>query len=111
MQITSSSTAIPLKLVLHTAVGMFICSIIMIAVYFGNAWDSKSLPFMSTNLLRENGTAYPIKEVFPHGTLDKSVFAKYGLPQVTGTFAFSLFMANAAVSVNDIHHAHMLNAF
>jgi hypothetical protein len=51
----------------------------MIAIYYGNAWNSRDLPFLN-------------------GVLDKSALAKYGLPRLTGTFAYAMFMANAAVS-------------
>ena len=70
----------------------------MIAIYYGNGWNAKSLPFMSTKLLSSDGTRYPVSNVFPGGVLDKSALAKYGLPKLAGTFAFAMFMANAAVS-------------
>ncbi|KAJ5420450.1 hypothetical protein N7465_002969 [Penicillium sp. CMV-2018d] len=101
--ITSSSTAIPLKLVLHTFVGTGICAMVMIGIYFGNAWGSRSLPFMSTNLLMANGTKYPVREAFPGGLLDKPVIEKHGLPQLTGSFAFGLFTANAAIGSLILH--------
>lgn len=69
----------------------------MAGVYWGNAWDAKELPFMSTRLRMDNGTAYPIDEVFIGGVLNEDALAEYGLPRLTGTFAFALFMANAAV--------------
>jgi len=71
---------------------------IMLGIYYGNAWNAKSLPFMSTRLLTQEGGKYPSTEVFVNGILDKSALAKYGLPRLTGTFAYSMFMANAAVS-------------
>lgn len=70
----------------------------MAGIYYGNGWGASSLPFMSTRLLQENGTTYPIHEVFNGGVLDKVALAEYGLPRLTGTFAFAMFMANAAVS-------------
>jgi hypothetical protein len=69
----------------------------MLAIYYGNAWGSKSLPFMSTRLLTQEGKSYPSASVFVNGVLDKSALAKYGLPRLTGTFAYAMFMANAAV--------------
>lgn len=81
---------------------------VMIGIYFGNAWGSRSLPFMSTNLLMANGTKYPVREAFPGGLLDKSVIEKHGLPQLTGSFAFGLFTANAAVSVIPLSRTQML---
>lgn len=71
----------------------------MIGIYFGNGWGARSLPFMATNLLTANGTIYPVREAFPGGLLEKSVIEKNGIPQLTGSFAFGLFTANAAVSV------------
>lgn len=72
----------------------------MIAIYYGNAWDSKSLPFMSTRLLTQDGKRYPSTSVFVDGVLDTAALAKYGLPRLTGTFAYAMFMANAAVSLS-----------
>lgn len=69
----------------------------MIAIYYGNAWGSKSLPFMSSRLLLANGTAYPVSEVFEQGVLNEDALATYGVPRLTGTFAYGMFMANAAV--------------
>ena len=53
---------------------------------------------MSTRLLSQNGTKYPIKEVFDGGVLNETALAEIGLPRLTGSFAFAMFMANAAVS-------------
>lgn len=70
----------------------------MLGIYYTNGWDSRNLPFMSTRLLAENGTKYPIKEVFDGGVLNETTLAEIGLPRLTGSFAFAMFMANAAVS-------------
>lgn len=77
----------------------------MIGIYYGNGWGAKSLPFMSTKLLMSNGTAYPVADVFVDGVLDEAQLLNYGLPKLTGTFAFAMFMANAAVSTKslDVH--------
>lgn len=72
----------------------------MIAIYYGNAWGSKSLPFMSTHLLQANGTAYPVAKVFDGGVLDENALNTYGIPKLSGSFAYAMFMANAAVSTN-----------
>ncbi|KAL2703087.1 hypothetical protein AAEP93_007385 [Penicillium crustosum] len=74
-----------------------ICAIVMIGIYFGNGWGSRSLPLMPTNLLMANGTKYPVREAFPGGLLDKSVIEKHELPQLSESFAFGLFTANAAI--------------
>lgn len=70
----------------------------MLGIYYTNAWESRSLPFMSTRLLTDEGTAYPVAKVFRGGVLDETALAEYGIPRLTGAFAFAMFMANAAVS-------------
>lgn len=70
----------------------------MLGIYYTNTWGSKSQPFMSTQLRSENGKRYPISKVFAGGILDENALGKYGIPRLTGSFAYALFMANAAVS-------------
>lgn len=79
--------------------GYFVCFIAMLAIYYSNAWDAKSQPFMSTRLRSEDGSTYPIAKVFTGGVLNKDALAQYGIPRLTGSFAYAMFMANAAVSL------------
>lgn len=72
----------------------------MIGIYYTNVWDAKTQPFMSTRLRTATGKAYPTAKVFVGGVLDKTAFAKFGVPRLTGSFAYAMFMANAAVSVS-----------
>ena len=53
---------------------------------------------MSTRLLTHDGKQYPSESVFIDGILDEKALLQYGLPRITGTFAYAMFMANAAVS-------------
>ena len=75
----------------------------MIGIYYGNGWNSRSLPFMSTRLLNANGTTYPVESVFPGGVLDEAALFEHGLPKLTGSFAFAMLMANAAVRLSLIN--------
>ena len=52
---------------------------------------------MSSRLLTAEGTTYPVSKVFNQGILDEDALAKYGVPRLSGTFAYGMFMANAAV--------------
>ncbi|KAJ5698727.1 OPT superfamily oligopeptide transporter [Penicillium macrosclerotiorum] len=101
--ITSFQTALPLSLQVHQAIGFLICFIAMLGIYYGNGWNSRSLPFMSTKLLMSNGTTYPVDEVFVDGVLDESALLKYGIPKLSGSFAFAMFMANAAIGALIVH--------
>lgn len=97
-QITSFQTSLPLSLQAHQAAGFIVCFAAMLGIYYTDGWGAQSLPFMSTSLRQANGTVYPSASVFPGGILDESALETYGIPRMTGTFAFSMFMANAAVS-------------
>ncbi|KAK8152450.1 OPT oligopeptide transporter protein-domain-containing protein [Phyllosticta citrichinensis] len=101
--ITSLSTALPLKLQVHRALGYLICFAAMAGIYWGNVWGSRDLPFMSTSLRTDNGSAYPTTQVFVGGILDKDALAEHGLPRLAGTFAYSMMMANAAIGALIAH--------
>ncbi|TLS26885.1 hypothetical protein PpBr36_04127 [Pyricularia pennisetigena] len=101
--ITSFNTSLPLTLQAHTAVGYFICFLAMLGIYYTNQWDAKSQPFMSTKLRSEGGGSYPTSKVFAGGILDHTALAKYGLPMLSGTFAYGMFMANAAIGALITH--------
>lgn len=101
--IQSFSTSLPLTLQAHATGGYFICYIAMLAIYYGNAWGAKDLPFMSTSLRQNNGTVYPVSKVFVKGVLDEDALFTYGIPRLTGTFAYALFMANAAIGALVTH--------
>ncbi|KAJ5822830.1 Oligopeptide transporter OPT superfamily [Penicillium robsamsonii] len=103
--LTSFQTSLPLKLQIHQALGIATCFIAMMGIYYGNAWNAKSLPFMSTRMLMSNGTTYPLDEVFPGGVLSEAALVEHGLPKLTGTFAFAMFMANAAIGALIVHCA------
>ncbi|GKT52418.1 oligopeptide transporter 6 [Colletotrichum spaethianum] len=101
--ITSFNTSLPLTLQAHSAIGFFICFLAMIGIYYTNAWDAKSQPFMSTRLRSEDGSTYPIAKVFTGGILNQEALAKYGIPRLTGSFAYAMFMANAAIGALVAH--------
>ncbi|KAK3313104.1 OPT oligopeptide transporter [Apodospora peruviana] len=101
--ITSFNTSLPLKLQWHAAVGYVVCFAAMLGIYYGNAWDALSQPFMSTRLRSEDGTPYPIADVFVGGVLDHSALEKYGIPTLSASFAYAMFMANAAIGALVAH--------
>lgn len=83
---------------MHSAIGLFICFLAMIGIYYNDVWGSRSLPFMSTRLRSANGSTYPVGKVFVRGVLDEVAFKKAGVPRLTGSFAYAMLMANAGVS-------------
>ncbi|KAK3685233.1 OPT oligopeptide transporter [Podospora appendiculata] len=103
--ITSFNTSLPLKLQAHAAIGYFVCFCAMLGIYYTNAWDAMSQPFMSTRLRTQEGGAYPVSKVFVGGVLDHDAFAEHGVPRLTGSFAYAIFMANAAIGALVAHCA------
>ena len=101
--ITSFNTSLPLKLQANMAAGFIVCYAAMLGIYYSNTWGAKSLPFMSTRLLTAAGKKYPIASVFKGGILDHAALAKYGIPSLSGTFAYAMFMANAAIGALVAH--------
>lgn len=101
--ITSSSTSMPLKLQANFAVGLVICWIAMLAVYYGNAWGALSQPFMSTSLKTAAGGSYSSTSVFVNGILDEEKLASYGLPHLTGTYTWAMLVGNAAIGAVIAH--------
>ncbi|KAK3362177.1 peptide transporter [Lasiosphaeria ovina] len=101
--ITSFQTALPLNLQIHQAVGFFVCFIVMLGIYYGNGWGAKSQQFMSTRLRTAEGAPYIASTVFVDGVLDEQKLAEYGIPRLTGTFAYSMFIANAAIGALIAH--------
>ncbi|KAF7914799.1 hypothetical protein BELL_0070g00310 [Botrytis elliptica] len=134
--ITSFNTSLPLKTQAHSLCGYLVCFAAMLGIYYTNAWDSKSQPFMSTQLRSENGSRYPTGQVFTNGVLNDTALEEFGNPSLTGSFAYAMFMANAAIGAlithcfafwggdvirafksakagtyEDPHHAHMARTY
>ena len=76
--ITSFQTSLPLKLQLHQAAGLVTCFAAMLGIYYTNVWGSQDLPFMSTNLRSDNGSRYPVTEVFSGSILNETALEEYG---------------------------------
>ncbi|ORX37672.1 OPT oligopeptide transporter [Kockovaella imperatae] len=95
--ITSSATSLPLIMQANQAVGIIIAYIAMSAVYYGNAWGAKALPFMSTSLRHANGTLYHSSAVFVDGQLDLDALESYGLPHLAGTYVWASMIGTAAI--------------
>ncbi|WVF65583.1 hypothetical protein IAT40_000313 [Kwoniella sp. CBS 6097] len=95
--ITSAATSMPLKLQGNYAIGIVVCWIAFLAVYYGDAWGGRSLPFLSTSLRTAEGGKYVSTKVFVNGILDETKLAQYGLPKVTSTYVWAMIIGNAAI--------------
>lgn len=71
----------------------------MLGLYYSDTWDAKSFPFMSTTLKSADGSEYPSASIFPGGSLNGTALAEFGISRMASTFAYGIFMSNAAVSL------------
>lgn len=53
---------------------------------------------MASNLRTADGGLYNASTVFVNGILDRTALESVGLPRLTGSYAWSLTVGNAAVS-------------
>lgn len=81
----------------NVAAGVLMCYVAMIGVYYGNAWGGRSLPFMSTRLLQEDGSIYNTTLVFDEGILNRQRLNEYGLPWLTSTYTWASVVGSMAV--------------
>lgn len=82
----------------NALLGLVICWIAYLGVYYSNLWGSRALPFMASNLRTADGGRYQSNKIFINGILDRQALSTYGLPRLTGSYAWSLTVGNAAVS-------------
>ncbi|ODN96491.1 hypothetical protein L198_04205 [Cryptococcus wingfieldii CBS 7118] len=101
--ITSSATSMPLILQANYASGIVFCWIAFLAVYYGNAWSVKSLPFLSTTLHTASGGTYPTAKVFVNGILDESALERYGLPKLSGTYVWAMVVNSLSIGALVAH--------
>jgi len=74
-----------------------ICYCAYLGVYYSNLWGARSLPFLASNLRTADGGRYNSTAVFDNGILNRAALEEYGLPRLTGSYAWSLTVGNAAV--------------
>ncbi|KAH9840269.1 oligopeptide transporter [Rhodofomes roseus] len=96
--ITSLYTSLPLIQQANSWVGYGLCYVIVMAIYYSNAWNSLSFPMLSTSIFSSNGTVYDQAAVFGSGgILNQTALDAVGLPALTGSNAWSQLTANLAI--------------
>uniref|UniRef100_A0A093Y221 Oligopeptide transporter 6 n=1 Tax=Talaromyces marneffei PM1 TaxID=1077442 RepID=A0A093Y221_TALMA len=96
--IQSVYMSLPLKQQLNSWIGYVIFYIAMLALYYGNAWDALSFPFMSTSLFRANGTEYDTRSIINNqGTIDFGKVDEVGLPYMTASAVWGFLTQSLAI--------------
>lgn len=76
----------------------------MPALYYGNAWGAKSLPFMSTDLFTQDGGHFKLLSVIGDDfKVDRAKSAAVGLPRMTATTLWGFFTQNCAIGALITH--------
>ncbi|CAO1623190.1 unnamed protein product [Sympodiomycopsis kandeliae] len=82
----------PLKWQIQYFAGSITGAFMLIALYYSNAWNAKSFPFMTPTLFKADGTVYDQMQVFDEGyRVNKTALAEYGLPHMSVAEIFSFF--------------------
>ncbi|KAG7448856.1 oligopeptide transporter [Guyanagaster necrorhizus] len=96
--IGSTYMSLPLIQQANAWVGYIICYIVISAIYYSNAWNSKSFPMLSTSIFSSNGTVYQQSAVFgSKWTLNQTALDEVGLPALTGSNAWANLTANLGI--------------
>ncbi|KAL4880298.1 OPT oligopeptide transporter protein-domain-containing protein [Aspergillus karnatakaensis] len=102
--IQSTYLSLPFKQQFNTWIGYVIFYIVMASLYYGNAWNAKTYPFMSTSLFLENGEKYPLDSVINSGgTIDFTKLANIGLPHLTSSTVWGYLTQNLAIGALITH--------
>ncbi|KAF9242072.1 OPT oligopeptide transporter protein-domain-containing protein [Melanogaster broomeanus] len=84
--ITSVYMSLPLIQQANSWIGYALCYVIFIAIYYSNAWDSKTFPMISTSIFSANGSIYDQKAVFGSTfQLNQTALQEVGLPYLAGS--------------------------
>ncbi|KAF9225684.1 OPT superfamily oligopeptide transporter [Gyrodon lividus] len=84
--ITSAYMSYPLVQQANSWIGYTLCYVIFVAIYYSNAWNSKTLPMMSSSIFSANGSIYDQDAVFGSTfQLNQTALEEIGLPYLTGS--------------------------
>ncbi|KAF2156495.1 OPT superfamily oligopeptide transporter [Myriangium duriaei CBS 260.36] len=94
----SQYLSFPLKQQVNTWIGYVIWYVAMLGLYYGNAWNAKDFPFMSTSLFLDNGKKLSTTSILnDHGTIDQGKIDKIGVPYLTSSTVWGYFTLSAAM--------------
>ncbi|KAH8825162.1 oligopeptide transporter [Flagelloscypha sp. PMI_526] len=96
--------SIPLIQQANSWVGIAICYIAILGIYYSNTWNSLSFPMLSTSIFASNGSVYKQSAVFGKTyTLNETALEEIGLPALTGSNAWKNLCANLAIGALIAH--------
>lgn len=103
--IGSEYMSLPLKQQVNSWIGISLCYIVCICLYYKNVYGARELPILSSALFTQSGQKFNQSLIFPNGTLtlDLAALEVTGLPRITSTLFWSYSAFNAAVGALFTH--------
>ncbi|KAG1875141.1 OPT oligopeptide transporter protein-domain-containing protein [Suillus tomentosus] len=100
----SNPMTIPLKAQFSSFIGYILCTVVFVAVFYNNIWESRNLPFLAQLLFYENGTVYDQTLIMNSNyEVDPTLVAEQGLPFYAGTWIVNLLSTNLALAATFTH--------
>lgn len=101
---------LPLQTLVNLTIGYVLCTVLFMAVYYGDVWGSYQLPFMS-QLLYDGSqtnntffTPYNLTTILTDAhEIDSEALAMNGIPQLTGTYVAYLVTTNMGITCSIVH--------
>ncbi|KAG0699662.1 OPT oligopeptide transporter protein-domain-containing protein [Suillus ampliporus] len=95
---------IPLKAQLSSLIGLILCMVVFVAVFYNNIWESQNFPFLAQLLFYENGTIYNQTLIMNSNyEVDPTLVAEQGLPFYAGTWIIALLSTNLGLAATFTH--------
>ncbi|KAG2421023.1 hypothetical protein HFD88_000639 [Aspergillus terreus] len=102
--IQSTYLSLPFKQQVNTWIGYVIWYVVMLGLFYGNAWDAKRFPFMSTSLFLSSGEKFSATSIVnSKGTVDFSKLKDVGLPYLTSSTVWGYLTQNLAIGALITH--------
>ncbi|KAL4258388.1 oligopeptide OPT transporter family protein [Pleurotus pulmonarius] len=96
--IGSTFMSLPLIQQANSWIGYALCYIILMVIYYSNAWGAQSFPMLSSSIFSSNGSRYQQRAVFGTTfTLNETALEEVGLPSLTGSDVYANLTANLAI--------------
>lgn len=100
---------VPLQTLTNSCIGYLLCTLLFMALYYGNVWNAQNFPFLAQVLFTDNSTSTDYAEWNQTLVLDsnheisRSALADYGLPNLTATYIAYLITTNMGITATLVH--------
>lgn len=99
----------PLESLISQGLGVILCCVVFVGIYYGNVWDSGNLPFLSQVLFQAPARGADTPQwnqntvIGPDNFIDKAALARQGLPLLTGSYVINILGSNMMMTAAITH--------